>query len=462
AITPHGLGLVRVDSLWGVVDSMGSMKLKPRFNSYYVRSHFNQRFFLKRDTTYSMVSAKGKILHRGVYDDMPYEFGNFIYIRNKNKEGILSNSGKVLIPIKYDQLEYTWPNWFIAEQNNKFGIIDTLEREIVPIEFDHIYSLKRNFVCQKNQKIYFFNGSGPPFDINVDGVFPYGNPYHDNEILATKNEQYGLLKSGQWLIAPSFDTIIRYLDYHIVHQNGKVGYFNEMGLEIIPPEYDKITMRGKNFIVEKQNQFGVLNQDGANIISVECDSVVLLAWNKSGGYACCFAALRNNVWTIYDNRGYPISSTKYDLIGSLPQNTFYLKKDGKYQMGIFYNGQLQLFDKSFSYLDQLGYSNLVTFRDSSEKMGLISTDGTYLTKYNIRFESIFSDIKDVYLSGAYLVELEGKYGIINSRGRYTFEPIYDRYEKSPFEHSRQTYIYLFKNNRKYKAQLNGMLTPEDL
>lgn len=207
---------------------------------------------------------------------------------------------------------------------------------------------------------------------------------------------------------------------YIIYKNGKAGYAEEKtGKEIVSPQYDKARMFRNGFaIVSKRAGYdklssGVINKSGKEIvppiydyISDINDGIAIIALNEKFG--------------IMDKTGKKLVPPKYsnlwEFSGGMAAVSIYDKNKGKDKWGFI--------DKKGKEIIPLKYERVCSYKDGiavvdkgEKKYFIVNKNGkeTALNYERIGFKGY----------GLLLVELNKKFGFINSKGEVAIPLIYD-------------------------------------
>jgi len=178
-----GKAKIRVDSLFGFIDSQGVEVIPPKF--YSVSSFY-------RDTTvYRMhngkvgfINGSGDIIFEGDYEILKYPHLECAAARKNNKWGLVSLKGEILIPFEYNNYVREFEGVITFEKNNKWAIFNNKGERKTEFEFDSV-----SIFGSKESK------TGGYWKIKE-------NKYNQPIALVTKEEQKGVIDIDGNLIIP--------------------------------------------------------------------------------------------------------------------------------------------------------------------------------------------------------------------------------------------------------------------
>ncbi len=135
--------LIMKDSLWGLIDGRGSVKIPCRYNSLeyvYYDTNNVQGGMLKAqigELTDYFYEDGSKVMNQPT--DKAYQtLGDLSVIERKGKYGVKNISGKVIIPFKYEYLNILDSERIIAKKNEKYGLMNNSGKILVPITYDEM------------------------------------------------------------------------------------------------------------------------------------------------------------------------------------------------------------------------------------------------------------------------------------------------------------------------------------
>lgn len=135
--------LVMKDSLWGLIDAKGNMKIPCEYNSleylYYDTNNVRGGMLKankQNSTDYFYEDGSKEINHspENVYQTL----GNLMVIEKKGKYGVKNISGKIVIPFKYDYLNLLDAERIIVKKNGKYGLMNNSGKILAPFIYDEM------------------------------------------------------------------------------------------------------------------------------------------------------------------------------------------------------------------------------------------------------------------------------------------------------------------------------------
>jgi WG containing repeat len=363
---------------------------------------------------YGLKNDSGEWVVKPQYNELEFESGQLVYIASKGeKQGVLDASGKIIVPILYDKINAIgdWKKcFFIAQKEAGYGLLNQkgetvfpfLYQTIVPIHLHSEYS-HLSFIL---------------FDGNLYSIMD---------------------QSGKTIVAPTENQLIE-PDYICHYKFGihytkekmiygeRVGYGDSTGIRI-PPVYKNIVcLHTLKFLLvtdAKTSLHGIVNEAGDTIVPIR----YLHIWEDEYKEHRFLALQKGNRIGVYDSIGRVI----------IPDNTQFQLPNANY----------------YDYYFTFGKNDTLPAR-RDQKWGYLKGDGTWITAQI--YDSIFyPQLYGQYNSIGNMVKLNGKYGLLNYKGKMIIPIEYDtliqlsgyRREDDYSRHPDKNSLYIATKNDKY-------------
>ena len=385
--------LVKQDGKFGVINIKGNKLVNIEYDKISVDGYYtaenSYKFagYIVSNTTnegyrYGYINYDGKLLLDPEYNELSRVIGivddenAYILCAKNGQYGIMKN-GEELIPNEYQSIEYDESNRvFTIEKSKKFGIANLDGKVIVPTEYNQIDITGVYLYAQNSQGVTVYNSDGSQANIDTNIA-----------ILNTSNEKYKI---------------------RIDNSNGtKYGVINKDGEQVIEEKYNYIEYLFDNYFIASndQSKLGVIDDDdnvkielnndalqkieGTNVIqaSTTGDSVTKL-YSKHMTELC---QMTNANVEVKDN--YIKISNELD--------TRYFDKDGKELKNT----------EVFS-------NNTLFAKKEGDKWGFANKNG------NTVVEAKYDKVTEFNEYGFAGVRLDGKWGVVNSKGEEVLAPTY--------------------------------------
>jgi len=338
--------------------------------NYYVVSKF-QESKLK----YGIISKKEKLIVPFEYDYILIEYDNFICCK-ENKWGVIDDKLKVLIDFQYDSISMV-KDYFEVKKNEFVGLFSLKGLEIIPVNFDEIIVSNNNyFIINQNGKVGVYDINSDLIPNEYDEIKPANSGF-----LARIEDKWGLLDDkNSILIEFKYKSLSDSDDkgFFIAKENNKFGYLNLNGDWLIRPLFDKAEMFDANdrAIVNVGYYSGLIDRKGCWIIKADAQRIKLI----------------NEVYSV----------RKYGILNI--------------EKHFDYNGNETVLNEDINNIiyDENGFMSF--FVDN--KSGLKDKEGNIILPAN--YDYIISINKNLFIC-----YLNGKMGILNSKGVWLLEPEFD-------------------------------------
>lgn len=387
------------------------------------------RTFPNSGSNVGLIDSNANVVLQFEYSTIDSAGPGLIWIYKDKKIGLATTYGKVLLAPKYGKVEpfengYAKVNdghWYEYEEDygrhsvrtvkeyseGKWGVINSDGHLILPTVFDSIEITEEgHFRVTKTINLFPINHDS---NIKVTGL----TNEKGEELIKNCNGNL-ILASKRYDWQEDFNAEGRSRVFH----NGHVGFVNEQFCLMVrckyedveselmlPQEYDwGFDSETAYVIIEKNNKKGVLNSSGNLIISPSYDQINVLSDNNSVVFVCgvkdgSHSAYRSSYsWSLLNDRGSKLIDSSKEII-HMGFSIIAVKSDeGKYSISDF-NGK-RMCDSFF---------------DSVLSFGIVSC-----TPARCSWETP----KKVEGINYAIVENDGKYGIIDNRGRLLIQPKY--------------------------------------
>lgn len=299
----------------------------------------------------------------------------------------INKYGEIVFENVYSSVDSFNGNLCIVSKDGKKGVINECGECIIPISFDNIKYIYtgdiRGYIVTKNGKkgICGYDGT-----IRIPIVYDELERCREGMVLATKDNKQCVFKDTGEIIIPMRYDSIKYDDWNlhgfILSYHGKKGYYDLNGSEIIPIQYDNMQIIcRRHLLVTLNGKMGLLDDKGNSILAVEYEEIKNLE-----GYLILI--YHKGRWQIYDVR----------------QKKF--------------RNNSEFHDYSEGWGRQI-ITKLNIYPKHTTIYGLYDYDNGYL------FLRTGDIIQKASNGRCYIVSENGKKGLINYKGKFIFNTIYD-------------------------------------
>lgn len=270
-------GLMGVNHYYGLVDKHGQEIIPPENMVVQVLS--NELAMVSQRDRFGIVNASGEtVLPQQYSKDELKVFAsrqpNGIYLEN-GKWKAFSFDGKQLKKWKYDAIylegESQWP----VRLNQQWGFVDTLGREVVPPTYDSvgIYAAGVAWVSVAGKKGLINKQGTLVLPILYDRIAVYPSGHY----LVFAVGKCGLADpTGKTVVPLKYEFVDQFKEgLAAVQLNGKWGYVNPAGKEAIAPRYDAVLPFSDGMAaVVQSKKIGFIDKAGKLVIAPQFDDVV--------------------------------------------------------------------------------------------------------------------------------------------------------------------------------------------
>lgn len=431
----------------------------------------------EKESSYGFVNTKGKIVIPHYYDTVFYNHKYGLAAVGKNSQaGVIDKKGKIIIPFEYREIGEV-AKTFVPVKNQKglWGFYDHDGEKIsVPLFQNYRIGTKGKIIVQKDGKWGIINEKGEVvLDFNYKGIQAVGDKNYD----AWRVTKWTVRNNKNEILLSLENDSLRYVGEGL-YKTSMIGVQSLIDLKgkIIATGYDEIGVFQSGLSKAKIDKYGVINTNGKIVIPFMYDDLIIddsyirvkLVERQFGSH--------KEKWGLYDHKGNLLIRPKYaemneshnGLIAAMREDGTwgYISATGSTEIIFRYvyaedfkNGLARvkvpywLSKKDlYAIIDKSGEYVISPADYNSYEYGLIRID-----KSN-RATTIVP--KDKYSSyekvGSKFVRVvhNGKYGMINAEGREIISPVYD-YVSAP---SSDGIIIVEKDGKSGVVDARGVFT----
>ena len=414
---------------FGLVNFDGKRITKPIYESIEGLPYKEGELLVKQDGKYGVINIKGNKLVDIKYDKITvdgyytsennYKFAGYI-ISNTTDEGYrygyINHDGKILLEPEYNQLSRVIGikddenAYILCARNGQFGIMKN-DEELIPNEYQSIEYDESNklFTIEKSKKFGIANLDGNIIvpteysQIDITGIYLYAKNAQGTTVYNTSGTQANIDTNVAILNTPNEKYKIR-----IDNSNGtKYGVINKEGEQVIDEKYNYLEYLFDNYFIasNEQSKLGVIDDDDNVKIELNNDAL-----QKIEGTNVIQAS------TTADNMTKLYSKDMTELCQM--QNAKVEVKDN--YIKISNDTETRYFDKDGKELKNTEvYPNNTLFaKKEGDKWGFADKNG------NTVVEAKYDKVTEFNEYGFAGVRLDGKWGVVNSKGEEVLAPTY--------------------------------------
>lgn len=343
------------------------------------------------------------------------------------KAGFIDKSGILVFPAEFDEVENFREGFAEVTIGGKSGLIRRTGKKILPCEFEEIaieYP-ERLIGLKKGGKYGFYDLKGDlviPFYFDKVGSFRYG--------LATAelNGKWGFIDvKGNWVIRPEYDQAYDFNNegHARVARGKRMGVINRAGGILIPFSYTFIYPQSEGtFLVEDSLHYGFIDSTGAVMIPLTFEKQVLHT-TFTGFHHGVAPGYRAGKAGLIDKKGKFVIPFDYESIEPLSgeEGLYIARKKGKY--GLIDKKGKTVIPFSYERFSMLVQGSAEVCKEADGMCGVINKQKKVIVPL------IYDDARRNVTASVFIVELEGKFGLIDLSGLVLLEPVYDELEAGP-------------------------------
>jgi len=299
----------RDGNLWGLCDTLGTVKVKP-FTTGMVDfvttpPNFNGKYVIAKNGKISIIDQhRKKLLAEMSLDSVRMSlFSNDIFAYKNNKMGVIKDF-KVFIPVQYDEVSSVSNESYQVRKGSKKGLINSKGKWVIPIEYSAIdWSWEQNkdensdkfYWIAKDRKSYW-EGKGVGFT--------------DDRVAAEELPEWYQMTGVSELRTTESEREAKQNNYNRIKR-----------------EYGEIVSISDNLVIVKMNEgYGIYAMDKDKIIFKSDNKIEFFRSNH--GYAT-FSTKKNGQMGLLDETGKVLLEYEYDVIKERWDGICILEKDTK-------------------------------------------------------------------------------------------------------------------------------------
>lgn len=436
--------------LWGYIDTLGKIKVEAQFD--FAKDYGNEVCIVKKDKKWGAVNYMDKQL-------IPFEFDEISFLektgkkvirvyKKESKYGLIDTLGQIQISAVFDDIGSLSEGKLAVKRNNVWGFVNGLGTEIIPCRFQNVGNFSEGLVAVKignqwgyadkmgeiilkpqftrcgnfnNDLTWFYNGRDYGY-IDKTGAIKIKEKYQKafdfqfKVARVVENGKFGLIDpEGDYILRPKYSEIGEFNDFGLAKirygsDNIRYGLINIRGEQVTERDYREIKeFRGGFAAVKFKDKYGFINLSGELVIPAK--------YSKVSDFSEGFASVQ------IDGRcGYIDSKGKWFV-----DPTYSRCLDFKDGIGVVYMGlkRAGLIKKEGKLIVEPQINRLLDF---SEGRGLVR-DSSYRFYYiteKAKLHDGYYEKASKFEHGVAVVQMDGKWGIINQKGIEITPPKYDK------------------------------------
>ena len=437
---------------WGYVDTAGVVIVPTQFS--FAENFVNDVGLVKKEKKSGAIGRDGKVLLKCVYDEIGFlenTDNKILQVYNHSeKYGLIDTLGKVTVNLRYNALGNYHEERLAVMHNNKWGFVNKKGEEVIKCVYKKVMDFHEGLAAAKlGNKWGFINIHG---EIIVEFKYRRAGNFKDGLAWVSTSSGYGYMnRAGEMVILPKFN---RAFDFENnvarVVIDGKYGLIKRNGEFFLRPKYKHIQAFNENGLARVQLgkervRYGLLSRTG--------DIITQQQFYKIAPFHEGMAAVKyKNKYGFINTSGKMVIDNKYSKVSNFSEGLAMVQKNGlcgfvnkkgevivplKYSRcedfkdgnAIVYKGLRKggLIDKTGHEVIKPGVNRLIDFSDGR---GLVRDDKWrfyYITEEAKLYEGYYEEAKE-FQHGVAVVQMNGRWGVINQKGMQVIPPKYDQIE----------------------------------
>ena len=444
---------------WGYIDTTGQITVAPAYG--FVKDFTNDVGIVERSGLWGMVDRKGKELLPCHYDELGFleNTGNKVLriFKKEEKYGLIDTLGRLAVSVQYDDIGPFSDGRLAVKSKGMWGFVDRHGREVIPCRFDEVGIFSEGWAAVRlGSKWGYIDRNG---NVELDFQFSKGGNFHNGLAPAKREGPYfGYInRQGEWAIEPHFPRASGFdrglaMVEELSSQYFRTGLIDTTGKYIVKPKFISLTPFDQHGLAVagiggNPVKYGLVNLEGQLISSLAFRSIgpfneglARVQYRDGYGFidttgklviearffkASDFSEGKAAVWLNGGQCGF--IDTNGDLVIEPQFSKCMDFREGK---AIVFKGNQRagLIDAEGNFVIEPGINRLIDFSDGR---GLVRDDRYqfYYITDQARFYDGFYEKAGQFRHGVAVVQVEGRWAIINQQGIEIIPPKYDRIEQ---------------------------------
>lgn len=263
-------GLAKVTSINGesfVINTMGEIIFKLQSNIYL--NYENGFSSFRSGNKFGFINNKGEVVIEPKFDLVVSGFNKegFAIIKENKRYGTINISGEYIIKPKYLSIsKYKEHVLSVTNVNYKSGVIDKYDKIVIEFKFESIAEFSEGLACfSEKDKCGFINKNG---EVVIEPKYHSLWGFHNglSAFTLAPDEPFGFIdKNGNIKIENKYQTVGDFCDELAVFTNDDLsGYINKEGEEIIKNVFATAHdfKNGLAFVTTVEGEWGYINNKG--------------------------------------------------------------------------------------------------------------------------------------------------------------------------------------------------------
>lgn len=437
---------------WGYIDAQGEVVVPPSYT--FARDFVNDVGIVACDGKWGMVNRQAKTVLPCQYDEVKFlENTNNRIVKvyvNEPKYGLIDTLGQLKVSTAYDEIGSFSEGRLAVRRNGLWGFVNADGLEVIPCRFREVQNFSEGLAAARLGSGWgIINKQGR---IVIDFQYSRMGSFHNGLAWVHTAKGVGYInREGEMVIPPRFDRAYGFqLGIARVQVDNEMGLINTRGHYVQRPRYTDIQPFNEHglAIVQYGNhnvRYGLIDRSSKLITRQAFRDILPF----SEGLA---AVRQRDDWGFIDTTGQWVIAEQFSKASSFSEGMAAVQRDGQcgyinragqlvvpctYSKCLDFNGgravvyqgmrRAGLVDKTGELLIEPSVNRLINFQ---EGRGLVRDEQYrfyYITEQASPYDGYYQRASE-FKHGVAVVQVNGKWGIINQRGIEIIPPKYDRIE----------------------------------
>jgi hypothetical protein len=414
----NDVGIVACDGKWGMVNQNAQTVLPCEYDEVRFLENTDNRIVkvYVNEPKYGLIDTLGQLRVSAAYDEIGSYNDGRLAVRRNGLWGFVNTDGLEVIPCRFREVQNFSEGLAAARLGSGWGIIDKQGRIVIDFQYPRMGSFNNGLAWVSTPDgVGYINREG---EVAIPPKFDRAHDFQQGIARVMVNKAWGLINvQGKYIQRP------HYIDIQAFNQHGlaivqegnnhlRYGLIDRNGNMVSRQTYREIQAFSEGLAaVRQRDDWGYIDTLGNWVINEQ--------FSKAAPFSEGMAVVQIDGQCGYINRA-----------GTLVIPCEYSKcldfNDGR---AVVYQGirRAGLVNKSGKLLFEPSVNRLINFQ---EGRGLVRDDQYrfyYITEQASAYNGLYQDASE-FKHGVAVVQVNGKWGIINQRGIEIIPPKYDKIE----------------------------------
>jgi hypothetical protein len=401
--------------VYGVIDCDGNVLIPPQYEN--MTNFRSGKAWAKKNGLWGLVDERGRVLIDFQYSEInPIVDTDLSWVKKDNLWGLVGEErGNIICKPQFKIAQVLSENATLVQPTESFGVINHVNcGYLIPAQISKVKKVARHTILFKqNDHWGLFSELGKILlQAEYDTIFTLD----ENLLVVKKDQKYGLASlTGKEILPLSYEAIGEVSEGYIpVKANGKWGYSNRLGKVYIAPAYEEAyPFKNRKAVVKQGGLYGIIDVTGKFIQKPQFAKVQR---NYAHDY---FAIAPKDQFYMYSTQLEKMLEAGFDSVKVADSVSFTrVYKDGKVS---FFNvlSKTQAFPGEFEEAGE-HYRGYLPVKQNG-KWGIIDTKGKSIVPP--KFDEVEFDYCSVKL--IFKVTQNGLTGVYDQNGKELLAPVYD-------------------------------------